>query len=401
MTLPYQQITDPYRRTIVVGDIHGCWDEFRRLMEVAGFGEADALVTVGDFLDRGPGSWEIARFLRDTSNGFSVIGNHERRVAGVIRGTSQPAWSQKQSLSMIPECEHADWAAWMESLPAVIETPHALITHARMDPARPLTDQEAYHTAAVGGAAVTIDLDGDGVPLWFSQMRFDKPVCMGHIGYARVALVPEGLYALDTGAVRGGQLTAVVFPGGELVQVPVPRNYHDEAYKAWRAAQRTLVGDPMSWTLAQAIKVLDGRDVDRSDWANEIRVLEETISALGIEERGRRLQAQLRERFGAMMPPGPARGEYFKTVKNALPDWGRRNLAARLLKDAPITFQDFAVAFPDARVIDIAAVAESLETCLKKDAHAALLGRPGVIGRGAATWENAERDNRHAGRETA
>ena len=361
MTVPYRQLTGPFRRTIVVGDIHGCWDEFRRLMELAGFGEGDALVTVGDFLDRGPGSWEIARFLRVTPNAFSVIGNHERRVAGVIRRTSQPAWSQKQSLSMIPEGEHADWAAWMESLPAVIETPHAVVTHARLDPARSLTDQDAYHTAAVGGASVTIDIDGDCVPLWFKQMRFDKPVCMGHIGYARVALVPEGLYSLDTGAVRGGQLTAVVFPGGDIVQVPVPRNYHDEAYKAWRAAQRTLVGDPQSWTLAQALKVLDGSDGDRSDWANEIGVLDETISALGIEERGRRLQAQLRERFGNMPPPGPARGEYFKTVKNALPDWGSRNLAARLLKDAPITFQDLAVAFPDTKVRDMATLADSME----------------------------------------
>ena len=56
MTVPYQQITGPYRRTIVVGDIHGCWDEFRRLLEATAFSAEDALVTVGDFLDRGPGS---------------------------------------------------------------------------------------------------------------------------------------------------------------------------------------------------------------------------------------------------------------------------------------------------------------------------------------------------------
>lgn len=360
MIVPYRQINGPYRRTVVVGDIHGCWEEFRRLMELAGFGEGDALVTVGDFLDRGPGSWEIARFLQGTANAFSVIGNHERRVAGVIRGTSQPAWSQKQSLSMIPETEHADWAAWLESLPAVIETPHAIITHARMDPARPLTDQEAYHTAAVGGAAVTIDLDGDSVPVWFRRMWFDKPVCMGHIGYERVTLVPAGLYALDTGAVRGGQLTAVVFPGGDVVQVPVSRNYHKEAYEAWRTAQRALLGDPRSWTLSQALSVLNAQDDDSTDWASEIEVLNRAISALGIAERGRRMEARLRERFGDVPPPGPARGEYFKTVKDALPDWGSRNLAARLLKDAPVAFQDLAVAFPDTKVRDMATLLNDL-----------------------------------------
>lgn len=361
MTVPYQQITGSYRRTIVVGDIHGCWDEFRRVTELAGFGEGDALVTVGDFLDRGPGSWEAARFLREAPNTFSVIGNHERRVAGVIRGTSRPAWSQKQSLSMIPETEHADWAAWLESLPAVIETPHAIITHARLDPALSMRGQDVYHTAAVGGASVTIDLDGDGVPVWFRRMRFEKPVCMGHIGYERVMLVSAGLYALDTGAVRGGQLTAVVFPGGEIVQVPVSRNYHDEAYKAWRKAQRALAGDPVSWTLSQAFSVLNAQEDDATDWAAEIAVLNRAISALGIEDRGRRLHSQLRDRFGDMPPPGPARGEYFKTVKSALSDWGSRNLAARLLKDAPITFQDFAVAFPNTKLCDAAALLDQLD----------------------------------------
>ena len=63
MTVPYRRLTAHCRRTIVVGDIHGCWDEFRRLMEQASFGEADALIAVGDLLDCGAGSWEIARFL--------------------------------------------------------------------------------------------------------------------------------------------------------------------------------------------------------------------------------------------------------------------------------------------------------------------------------------------------
>jgi len=41
-----------------------------------------------DFLDRGPASWEVALFSAITANAHSVLGNHERRVAGTIRGTS-------------------------------------------------------------------------------------------------------------------------------------------------------------------------------------------------------------------------------------------------------------------------------------------------------------------------
>jgi hypothetical protein len=89
-----------------------------------------------------------------------------------------------------------------------------------------------------------------------------------------------------------------------------------------------------------------------------------------------------------MPPPGPARGEYFKTVKSAFTDWGNRNLAARLLKDEPITFQDFAVAFPDARVKDIATVAESMEGCLLNDA--AFSGKPEFIGQGVDHLKKTE-----------
>jgi serine/threonine protein phosphatase 1 len=364
MTVPYHQITGPYRRTIVVGDIHGCWDEFRRLMELAGFGEGDALVTVGDFMDRGPGSWDIARFFRQTPNAFSVIGNHERRVAGVVRGRSKPAWSQEQSLSMMPEGDHAEWAGWLESLPSVIETPHAIVTHARLDPARPLTDQDTYHTAAVGGSSVTIDLDGDGVPIWFRRMRFDKPVCMGHIGYARVELVPEGLYALDTGAVRGGQLTAVVFPGCKLFQTPGARNYHHEAYKAWRSARLAPSGDPASWTLSQTLKVLNAPQDDQDDLVDAVQRVKSILSGLDIEGRCRRFRAQLEQRFGIVPPPGPERGVYFRKVKAAFSEWGTRNLAARVLKDKPVAFEQLAASLPDAKLCNADLLMDQLDGSL-------------------------------------
>jgi hypothetical protein len=188
--MSYFRIETPYARTIVVGDIHGCIDELQALLELAGFCETDILVSVGDFLDRGPGSWEVARILRDTPNAFSVLGNHERRVAGTVRGTSRPAWSQAQSLSRLDPARHEEWAQYLESLPAVIETPHAIITHARLDPERPLEAQDPHFTAAVGGSRVRIEKDAEGVPLWFGRMSPLKPICIGHVRCTRVELVP-------------------------------------------------------------------------------------------------------------------------------------------------------------------------------------------------------------------
>jgi hypothetical protein len=236
-----------------------------------------------------------------------------------------------------------------------------IVTHARLDPTRPLTNQDSHFTAAVGGSSVKIELDSEGVPLWFKQMRFKKPVCMGHIGYDRVILVPNGLYALDTQAVTGGMLTAAVFPAGDILQVPVTRNYHQEAYKAWRMAQLACTGDPMAWPLAQVLKVLNAREDDKIDFSGEICSLESALSVLGIEDRGGHLRTVLQQRFGKVPAPGPDRGEYFRAVKRAFPSKGMQNLAARILKEEPIEFKDLAVAFPNAKLCDAAEMLKRLD----------------------------------------
>ena len=240
----YVRIDEPHDRTIVVGDVHGCFDELKQLLERVGFGPRDVLVCVGDFVDRGPASWAVAEFVRNTANAYSVLGNHERRLAGTVRGTSLPAWSQLQTLSQIPTAAWAAWAEYLEGLPAVLETDHAIITHARLDPAVPLERQDPYYTCAVGGPRVVIERDAEDVPLWFYELNPPKPVCIGHVGYARVELVPGRLFALDGRVVRGGELVAVVFPGCEIVSVRAAKNYYAAARAQWYqeedAARRRL-----------------------------------------------------------------------------------------------------------------------------------------------------------------
>jgi len=279
----------------------------------------------------------------------------------VVRGRSQPAWSQKQTLALLPSAEWEEWAGWLEALPAVIETPHAIVTHARLDSMRPLTEQESHFTAAVGGAAVTIELDAEGVPLWFRQMGFQKPVCMGHIGYERVVLVPQGLYALDTRAVGGGQLTAVVFPGGDVVQVPVARNYHQEAREAWLMTQTDCAGDPMSWTLAQVVEALNVREGDTYELAGDVNVIEQAVAGLELAGRTLRMRESLVKRFGTVPEPGPERGTFFMRVKSAFEERGIQIVAVRLFRDGVLTLDDLAAAFPKVKLNQAAGLLERIE----------------------------------------
>ena len=81
----YKIIKENYKRTIVLGDIHGCFKEMNDLLNQIGFCGSDLVVSVGDIIDRGPFSWEVAQFFQNTKNAIFVLGNHERRLLGTVR----------------------------------------------------------------------------------------------------------------------------------------------------------------------------------------------------------------------------------------------------------------------------------------------------------------------------
>ncbi|MEN7551652.1 metallophosphoesterase [Rapidithrix thailandica] len=68
------------RRTIVIGDIHGCYDEFRQLLEQIGVRDEDLIISLGDIVDRGNKSLELYRYFRERKNAIVLMGNHERRT---------------------------------------------------------------------------------------------------------------------------------------------------------------------------------------------------------------------------------------------------------------------------------------------------------------------------------
>ena len=70
-------------RTIIIGDIHGCYVELQQLLDKVRFDiNHDRLVLLGDLMDRGPSSYEVlnlAKRLRNTMKDRLVIlrGSHE------------------------------------------------------------------------------------------------------------------------------------------------------------------------------------------------------------------------------------------------------------------------------------------------------------------------------------
>jgi serine/threonine protein phosphatase 1 len=73
------------KRLFAIGDIHGCFDAFRTLIEQKiRLKKSDKIVLLGDYIDRGTQSKEVVDYIFELQNsGFDVIpimGNHESRL---------------------------------------------------------------------------------------------------------------------------------------------------------------------------------------------------------------------------------------------------------------------------------------------------------------------------------
>ncbi len=62
----------------VISDIHGCFDEFQTMLDKIGLSEDDRLILAGDYIDRGPKSLEMLRWLENKpANVTTIKGNHD------------------------------------------------------------------------------------------------------------------------------------------------------------------------------------------------------------------------------------------------------------------------------------------------------------------------------------
>ena len=91
-------------RTLIITDIHGCYDECRSLLEKMSFDEErDILVNLGDTIDRGPAIYETFVFLRDLKERMRerfilIRGNQEQMMldAAAEGGRSKDLWYYKK-----------------------------------------------------------------------------------------------------------------------------------------------------------------------------------------------------------------------------------------------------------------------------------------------------------------
>ena len=95
LEMDLQSRLDDGRSVWVIGDVHGHFRTLEALVGRLNLGEGDAIVMLGDLIDRGPKSAHVVRYVRGTERVFSIRGNHEQMM---IEGFDESSFFKDRSV---------------------------------------------------------------------------------------------------------------------------------------------------------------------------------------------------------------------------------------------------------------------------------------------------------------
>lgn len=198
-------------RLIAIGDIHGCFNTLKNLLNKVSYNSAtDTLVFVGDYIDRGYYSCEVVSMLRKLQQQVGkdkvvcLRGNHEQMAIDAYKKHDEQLWYYNGGAATDYSFERngediSSALAWFKSLPLVYDTPKIIFCHAGLT--YPCLEDNSEHDLLWGRDWIKTD----------SEAR-EKQIVFGHTpnraGLAYV--VDTGDICIDAACVYGGALCALV-----------------------------------------------------------------------------------------------------------------------------------------------------------------------------------------------
>ena len=121
--------------TYVIGDIHGCFEEFQRLLEEIEFDPAsDRLWHTGDLVNGGPRSLEVVRwFVEHDRVATTVLGNHDLHLLAVAYGVKKKrSVDNFDDILRASDCQ--ELMDWLRHRPLLVHSESWVLVHAGLLP---------------------------------------------------------------------------------------------------------------------------------------------------------------------------------------------------------------------------------------------------------------------------
>lgn len=203
-------------RTIVVGDLHGCYDELIELLESVSFTEEDRVVCVGDLVTKGPKNREVLDLFMNDARFRTVIGNHDLALRRKWSGEKVKLKPSQKATHQELKIDKDKYLPFLNKLPFTIDLGTHLVVHAGLRP-----DVELYSQTSEDMTLLrTLGKDReshDGTP-WYEVYDGEKIVLFGHWPGREPRRGPKAI-GLDTGCVYGYTLTGYIIEEERFITV--------------------------------------------------------------------------------------------------------------------------------------------------------------------------------------
>lgn len=201
----------------VIGDVHGCFNTFKKMIHEHWDQENEVLVQVGDLIDRGryaPQTVQLARQLADEFPGRAhfIKGNHEAMMLEHFSNPPNYNWLRQggqETLDQYAAIERdvASDVVWLDALPLFYDHEKLFVSHAGIaqNTADPFDEENPF-----------------GI-LWNrSKLKnLNKLQIVGHTPLKEPMYDPDShAYYIDTGAAYSGHMTGIkIGADGEPLEV--------------------------------------------------------------------------------------------------------------------------------------------------------------------------------------
>ncbi|GFO72592.1 bis(5'-nucleosyl)-tetraphosphatase (symmetrical) [Bathymodiolus japonicus methanotrophic gill symbiont] len=169
-----------------IGDVQGCFDDLLRLLDKIDFNKkSDQLWFVGDLVNRGPKSLETLRFIKSLGkSAICVLGNHDLHLLAVAYKHS-PIRAKDTLTPILDAKDKNELLDWLRHQPLFHYNDDFCLLHAGLPP------QWDFATAKKMAAKVEQALRGDKYTTFFKHMHGNKPVLWSNklTGYAQLRFI--------------------------------------------------------------------------------------------------------------------------------------------------------------------------------------------------------------------
>ncbi|MFT4412477.1 bis(5'-nucleosyl)-tetraphosphatase PrpE [Fredinandcohnia humi] len=241
----------------IIGDIHGCFDEFEALTKKLGYtwinglpihNEKRQLAFVGDLTDRGPHSLKVIdvvyKLVIQEKNAHYVPGNHCNKLYRFLVGNKvQVTHGLETTVEEFEALDHINkekvrnqFINLYEQAPLYhqLDEGNVVIAHAGIRQDYIGRSDKKVKTFVLYGD-ITGKNNLDGTPErrdWAKKYTGSAWIVYGHTPVKEPRTINNTIN-IDTGAVFGGKLTALRYPEIETVSVPSSMPYVEEKFRSF------------------------------------------------------------------------------------------------------------------------------------------------------------------------